>query len=299
MTALVDEKHKRRLGLTEGILSSVANIVLFAVKIWVGMLTGSIAMVADAWHTLSDTVTSVVVIFGFLVSAKPGDQEHPFGHGRAELIGSIVIGTLLGVVGLNFLRESYLQLSGGTTIRFRPISIVVFAFSALAKEALAEFSFWAARKTESKSLKADAWHHRSDAIAAALIVIGSLLGARLWWIDGALGIAVATLIVYAAVEIVRDSARVSLGEAASAKLTKNILDLIQREAPQASVVHHIHVHRYGDHIEVTLHLHLPDSIPLKAAHNIATSLEGLLRTKLGIEPTIHVEPASESPLVQQ
>lgn len=84
---------KRSLGLIEGWVSIVLNTILFGVKYWVGTASGSVAMIADAWHTLSDTLTSVVVIVGFRVSARPADGEHPFGHGRAEAISSIIIGT--------------------------------------------------------------------------------------------------------------------------------------------------------------------------------------------------------------
>ena len=295
----MDELQKRKLGLAEGIISSVTNVALFGVKIWVGMLTGSVAMIADAWHTLSDTVTSLVVIFGFWVSGKPGDRDHPFGHGRAELVGSVVIGTLLAVVGVTFLRESFTQLRSGAAVHFSTLSVVVFACSAVFKEALARFSIWAGRKADSKSLIADGWHHRSDAIASALIVVGSLLGRRIWWIDGVLGIAVAALILYAAVEIIRDTAKVFLGEAAGAKLTQDIMDIVQQEAPDVVMVHHIHVHRYGHHAEVTLHVHLPDNYRLKQAHDVVTSLETVLRTTLKVEPTIHVEPLSETPLVTE
>ena len=191
MTKKLSEREKKRLGFLEGTISSIANLILFVLKIWVGTMTGSIAMVADAWHTLSDTVTSGVVLIGFWIAGKPRDAEHPFRHGRAELLGSIIIGTLLLVVGANFLKEAFSQLRNAVTVSFKPLSVVVFACSAVIKEALAEFAIWAGRRTKAKSLIADGWHHRSDAIASTLIVIGSFLGSRFWWIDGVLGIAVA------------------------------------------------------------------------------------------------------------
>ena len=95
--------QKQQLGYLEGWLSSVLNVVLFGLKLWVGMMAGSVAMIADAWHTLSDTLTSVIVLVGFWISGKPKDKEHPFGHGRAELIGAIIIAILLALVGFSFL----------------------------------------------------------------------------------------------------------------------------------------------------------------------------------------------------
>ena len=282
---------KKTLGLLEGYLSSGVNVALFAAKIWVGLAVGSVAMVADAWHTLSDTMTSVVVIVGIWLGGRSKDSDHPFGHGRAELIGAVIIGTLLFVVAANFLKESVLRLSGAETARFSAISIAIFAASAVIKEALAQFSIWAGRKTGSKSLVADGWHHRSDAIASALIVAGAVLGRRVPWIDAALGLAVSALIFWAAIEIIRSTATTLLGESADASMVENIHGIISSTAPQAGSPHHIHIHRYGDHIEVTLHVTLPADYTLDAAHEISDRIDQRLRGELAVEPTIHLEPA--------
>ncbi len=290
-----EELEARRLGLLEGWLSTGLNTALFAVKYWIGTQIGSVAMVADAWHTLSDTVTSVVVIVGFWIAARPGDREHPFGHGRAELLASVVIGTLLAVVGVNFFRDSWLRLQQHRAVTYTILSMVVFGGSFLIKEALAQFSMWAGRKVGSRSLIADGWHHRSDAIASVLIVAGAVFGSSLWWIDGVLGIGVALLILWAAFAIVWGAAQTFMGESASADLDRKIQQVIARETPEATTVHHIHVHRYGFHIEVTLHVRLPDHYPVDKAHALVSILERALRKDLGVEPTIHVEPASEEP----
>src|SRR5512137_2886387 len=96
----------RSLGYIEGWASIVLNTSLFFVKYWAGTRFGSVAMVADAWHTLSDTLTSVVVVVGFFIASRPADRGHPFGHGRAEPIGAVIIATLLAVVAVNFMTES-------------------------------------------------------------------------------------------------------------------------------------------------------------------------------------------------
>ena len=90
------------LGYIEGGISLLVNTLLFGLKYWVGLQTGSVAILADAWHTLSDSLTSLVVILGFKISSTPPDRKHPFGHGRAEVISSIIIGTLLAIVGFEF-----------------------------------------------------------------------------------------------------------------------------------------------------------------------------------------------------
>jgi cation diffusion facilitator family transporter len=282
--------EKRRLGYLEGVVSSVLNTLLFGFKIWVGSAAGSVAMVADAWHTLSDTLTSLVVILGFWISSRPADKEHPFGHGRAELIASIVIGTLLGVVGINFIMDSMRQLFNHRSVSYGINAIVVFSASVVLKEALARFSIWAGERTNSKSLIADGWHHRSDALASLLIIIGAILGKWIWWIDGVLGLAVSALILYAAFQIIREAANSLLGE----QLDSTTEQIIRVMAAEASLdeegLHHLHIHRYGDHAELTLHARVSEARTLTSAHDAATALERRILKELGIEATIHIEP---------
>jgi cation diffusion facilitator family transporter len=281
---------KQKLGYLEGWLSIVLNTLLFGVKYWAGARSGSVAMVADAWHTLSDTLTSVVVIVGFWIMAKPPDDRHPFGHARAENIAAIIIGVLLAVVGALFGRESILRLLERKAVSFSLFAILVFLVSALLKEGLAQFAFWAGKKAGSQAVVADGWHHRSDAIASALIVAGAVLGRRLWWIDGALGIGVCLLILWAAVDIVRSSSSILLGEAPTEELKHAVLAVVQKEYPLVDDVHHLHLHRYGSNMELTLHLRLPPAMSVGQSHEIGHRIEERLRSELAIEPTVHIEP---------
>ena len=284
---------KRRLGYLEGWVSIVLNTILFAVKYWAGSRIASVSMVADAWHTLSDTLTSVVVLVGFWIMARPADDRHPFGHARAENIAAIIIGVLLGVVGFMFGRESIQRLLERTAVSFSLAAILVFVASALLKEALAQFAFWAGRKASSQAVVADGWHHRSDAIASALIVAGALLGGRLWWVDGALGVGVSVLIVWAAVDIIRSSSSILLGEAPGEDMTRAVGDVVRAECPEAGDVHHLHLHRYGHAVELTLHVRLPRGMTVGRSHEISRRIEERLRAELQLEPTVHIEPFGE------
>ncbi|HOI23892.1 Ferrous-iron efflux pump FieF [bioreactor metagenome] len=288
------DAEKRRLGYREGVISSVLNTVLFGLKFWVGTAVGSVAMIADAWHTLSDTLTSLVVILGFWISSKPKDDEHPFGHGRAELIASVIIGTLLGVVGVNFLKESWNQLGEHQAVEYSTISIIVFGISVAGKEALARYSIWAGRKVNAQSLLADGWHHRSDALASALIIVGALFGARFWWIDGVLGMGVSALILYAAVDIIRGAVNTLMGEKPDAELIDKVRAIVDSTLPGSSKLHHIHLHTYGDQKEMTLHIRLPAQMSLHDAHSITFAIEDRIRKELNIEATIHPEPERRS-----
>jgi cation diffusion facilitator family transporter len=280
----------QRLGYLEGWISVFLNTALFVVKYAVGVAAGSIAMVADAWHTLSDTLTSVVLLLGFWISARRPDKEHPFGHGRAEVISALIIGTLLAVVGVGFLKESIYRLQHHTSATFSTMAVIVFVASVILKEGLAQFSIWAGKKTHSNSLMADGWHHRSDAIASALIVVGALLGSRVWWIDGVMGICVSLLILYATFDIMKHAASPLLGEAPDEQMELKIQELVRRLAPKVQALHHFHMHRYGAHVELTFHVRLPPDIQLSEAHETATRIETALRDQLNIEATIHTEP---------
>jgi len=284
------KNNSRQLSYLEGWLSIVVNIGLFGLKYWVGIVTGSIAIIADAWHTLSDSTTSMIVIIGAKVSTKPADKQHPFGHGRAELIASLVIGVLLAIVAFKFFQESVARLIDKEVVTFGTFAIVTFIISTLVKEALAQFAFWASKKSGSKALRADAWHHRSDAIASFIILIGMFLGKYFWWMDGVLGVIVALLIGLASFEILRDSINPLLGKMPEERILQQVRSILYKQCGEEVTAHHFHLHEYGDHSELTFHIKLPKTKSLEEAHLIASCIEDTIRKETGIETTIHMEP---------
>lgn len=289
-----DLKDSKRLAKKEGWLALSVNLGLFLIKYWAGIVSGSVALIADAWHTLSDSLTSVILIVGIRLSAKPADHDHPFGHGRAEWIAALIIGTLLAIVGLNFLVDSIGKLRDHEGARYGTLALVATLLSVLTKEGLAQYAFWIYRKTGAKSVKADGWHHRSDSISSLLILVGIILGSRYWWMDGALGILVSIALFYAAYDIIKDSTHSLLGE----KPSKQLVDLL-REIPIKVIgrdveLHHVHTHNYGDHTELTCHIKLPPDITLIDAHDIASKIEVAILEETGITATIHMEPNSKT-----
>ena len=273
-----------------GWISILINIALFGLKYWAGIVSGSVAIIADAWHTLSDSVSSVIVIVGIRFSTRPADENHPFGHGRAELLSAIIIGVILGVVALEFGIEAIRRLADREAASYGRVAIIVTAVSILAKEGLARYAIHAGRKTGSRSLKADAWHHRSDAISSVLILAGIFLNRYAWWIDGALGILVALLILYAAFDILKDAFNTFLGEKPSRDLLDRINEICRSNLDADIYPHHIHIHKYGHHTEMTLHILFPGDTSLEKAHQKASVIENAIRQETGIEATIHMEP---------
>ncbi len=286
----VSKGKKERLGYLEGWLSIATNVLLFGLKYWAGIVSGSIAIIADAWHTLSDSLSSIIVLVGVKISSRPADKEHPFGHGRAEWIASIIIAVLLSIIAFNFLVEAYHKLSDRQSADFGRVAVIVTIVSIVLKEAMAQFAIRAGEKVDSSSLKADGWHHRSDAISSVVILIGIFLGSYFWWIDAALGVVVAILIFYAAYEILRDAGNSLLGTKPTEKEKRSIMAIANEVAGLDMGVHHVHLHRYGNHLEVTFHVFLPETMSLKEVHLLLEHIEKELLEREDMYATIHPEP---------
>jgi cation diffusion facilitator family transporter len=282
------KNETKKLSYIEGIGSIVINTILFILKYWVGIMTGSIAIIADAWHTLSDSLTSIVVILGAKISSKPADDTHPFGHERAESVASIIVGVLLFVVGSNFLVDSIQRLRNKEAAVFTMSAIVIFILSVIIKEAMAQFSFWAYRQSKSSSLKADGWHHRSDSIASAIILISIFLGEYLWWIDGVFGIIVSALIIYTAFDIIKEASQPILGK----KPDQANVEQIRKVAKKYNLnkINHIKEHSYGSHLEYTMHVCMQKNTQIHGAYEIVKQFKDDLREKLKIEATVFIEP---------
>ncbi len=288
----IDEIQKRANfhAELEGWLSVCLNILLFAVKVWVGVTTRSVAIMADAWHTLSDSISSIIVIAGVKISRKPADEEHPYGHGRAETIAALIIGVLLALISMEFFWEGIQKLKGGKPTEFDAAAYWVMALSVVLKEAMAQYSIRVGKKYNLNILTADGWHHRSDAITSLIIIIAIFFGSRFWWIDGALGIVVATVLLYAAWDIVRHAVDPILGNVPTKETIEQIKAICHRYCDGEIYVHHFHLHDYGGHKEITFHLKLPGEMPLDEAHEYTVAIERALRKEFNIFATIHMEP---------
>lgn len=281
---------KNRYGYTEGIIGIVANLVLFGLKYWAGIVTGSLALIADAWHTLSDSASSLIVVGSVKLSSRKADNRHPFGHGRYQQIASIFIAFLLGIVAYEFLTGSVEKFRQHESTQFGTLAIVITAISVLVKEGLAQYAYWTYRKTGFETLRADGWHHRSDALSSLVVLIGILLGNRFWWMDSVLGFLISLMLFYAVFEIIRNSVDKLLGERPNDPLIREVKQLISRITDREISPHHFHLHTYGDHRELTFHIMVEGSLDVETGHEIASSIEEALRKEMNIEATIHVEP---------
>jgi len=291
--APISKEHKIFLGYLEGVISIILNTLLFGVKYWVGVNTFSIAIIADAWHTFSDSLTSLVVIMGFKISSKPADKEHPFGHGQAEVVSSVIIGTMLAIVGFNFLIASIQRFENQQSAVYNTVAIIVFVISVIVKEGLAQFSIRAGKMIDARSLIADGWHHRSDALVSLMVLAGIFVGKYFWWVDSVMGIIVSLVIFYTTYLILKESISILIGKVPAEDFKKEIEEIVADNMPQDVLLHHLHCHRYGDNKELTFHIKLPAEMKLSEAHSISEKLENKIREKMEIETTIHVEPTTD------
>lgn len=292
-----EQERANRLRLksqrTEGWVSVILNSALFGLKLWAGIFTGSIAIIADAWHTMTDSVSSVGVILSARLSARPPDREHPFGHGRYELIAALSISFLLFIIAYGFIKEAWERFNLREGVTYGAVAIVVTIISIVLKELLARYAFKLGNESDSDVLKADGWHHRSDAISSAVILAGIFAGKHLWWIDSALAVIVGLLIAYAAWQIAMNAVNSILGQPIKPEMEESIREIGSRVSSKVSDIHHFHFHNYISHSEITFHLRLPDSMPIAEAHEIVDAIENEVRIKHGIEATIHIEPIRE------
>ncbi len=283
-------KESHKLTLLSGWISIIGNILLFIVKLWAGLVTGSVALIADAWHTLSDSASSLVVIISANFSIKPADKEHPFGHGRIELISSIIIGVMLAFVAFDFFIQAIDKLRHRETVVFGTFAIVATVLSIIVKEAMAQYAIWASKKVDSPMLRADAWHHRSDALSSVIILIGIFLAPFWWWIDGVLGIVVSLFIIHTTITLFKENINPLLGEEPDKAMINSIHQICDDQFEQHVNAHHFHLHRYGRHKELTFHIRLPGNMDLQNAHKIASTIERSVEKNLNVIATIHMEP---------
>lgn len=279
----------------QGWISIVGNLCLFFVKIWAGIRLGSVAIMADAWHTLSDTLSSIILLIGVKTSEKPADRRHPFGHGRAELIAAMTIGIMLAAVAVEFFLKGIERIRNPEVTEYGQLGIVVMLLSILFKEAMAQYAFFGARRTGLESLRADGWHHRSDSISSLLLLIGIWFGGQWPYLDGVMAIAVALIIAGAAFGVIRKSCDQILGREIDDELRRQIIDICRATCGAITDAHHFHLHDYGcGRKELTFHIRFSGETSLRDAHQCTQNIENAIAEQTGITATVHAEPLKEA-----
>ncbi|NOZ86124.1 MAG: cation transporter [Deltaproteobacteria bacterium] len=285
-------RTKHEVGIFAGWVSVGVNLLLFGLKIALGVMTGSIALVADAVHTLADSLTSLVLVMGSYIATRPPDVEHPFGHGRAETVSSLVIAVLLATAGVEFGKASLERVLNPASLHATWWIVAVVAGTAPIKEILARFSLRLGRDYNHQALEADGWHHRSDAIATLMVAGGmsaEILGFR--GVDGWIGICVSLFIVKIAVDVGRRAIDSLLGTPPEEEEVDEIKN-IAMSVPGVLGVHEITIHHYGDTRYVSLHLEVPPDMTAMNLHTMVHKVEDRISTGKTARAVVHIDPVN-------
>lgn len=286
-------KVRAGYGALEGWVSIVGNTLLFAIKLIAGLSIGSVSLVADAIHTLSDSATSVVVIIGFKMAKKPSDKEHPFGHGRMEFVATLIVSVLLFIAGVELLEKSIHSIIHPQAVTASVGIILIIVGTILAKELMSRFSYELGEMIDSKTLKADALHHRTDAVSTVLVVV-ALVASRFGVnrIDGIMGVFVALIIFYSGYEIAKGAVSSLLGEAPSRETIEKIARLARKHEGVLGV-HDIVVHEYGQTRLMSLHIEVFDKENASRLHELSEAIEDEVGRKMNGKVVVHVDPINK------
>ncbi|NQV36787.1 MAG: cation transporter [Candidatus Marinimicrobia bacterium] len=286
--------YRSRIGKFQGWVSVAINTLLFAIKLVIGLMVNSVAMMADAIHTFSDVISSSVVIWGFNEAEKPADKEHPYGHGRAEYIAALIIAVLLFVAGIEFIESSIDAIRNPEPINPEWWMIIVVFLTIFLKEFTARYAEFLSTKIASGALHADAWHHRIDAISSVLVVVALILGKfGITGVDGWAGLGVSAFIIWTGIEIAKDSVDDLLGKPPSDEEIEDIR-LQTMKVDGVLGAHDIAIHSYGKDRFVSIHIEIDSKNSPSNAHDIAEAVEERLHDYLDVAPTVHVDPVKLS-----
>ena len=281
------------------VFGTIINTLLLAFKFLAGILGGSAAMLADAVHSLSDFLTDIVVLVFVKISNRPADRKHSYGYGKYETLATLCIGIALLAVGIGIAVdgvEKIIQVWNGETLA-QPGWIAFWA--AIASIALKELTYWltirVAKQVDSEALRANAWHHRSDALSSigtGLGIGGAILLGQKWTIlDPIAALVVSVFIVLTALRLTYGA----IGEFLEQSLpeeNENEIRAIVAADKELSELHHLCTRRLGNRVAIEMHLRMPGNTPLTIAHKHASAIEQQLKQRFGDQThiNIHLEP---------
>jgi len=288
--------HKQEIAGTQ--IKSITNLgiavntVLFVIKISVGFLSGSIALVADGIHSLSDITTDLAVLFGVHFGLKEPDQTHPYGHGRAETFSAGFIALFLAFVGSAMIYYASIGITKGNVTDFHVAVLIVATVSIIVKELLYNVTKRVAVKFHSPALYANAWHHRSDALSSIAVLIGFiLLKAGFKYGDQIAAIAVGLMIILVGVRVIVDC----LHELTESSVDQDTIEHIKHIINANSSIrrwHKLRTRTVGREVFLDLHILVDPDLNIAVAHEIAESLESTLHEQIArpVNITVHIEP---------
>jgi len=280
-------------------LSIAGNIALAVMKGIVGILSGSKALLADAANSASDVAGSVAVLIGLKAAKRPPDEDHPYGHGKAESISAIVVSVLLLLVGLEIGYNSVKTLFGGITKAPEEYALVAIGISIVVKEFLFQYNFRLGKKLSSQALIASAWDHRTDVMSSVAVLIGvggAVLGdymnqPLLFYMDPIAGIFVAILVLRVGFKLVKDSIHTTMDHVLHQEETEELLEAALR-VKGVIAVSELRAREHGHYVIVDIKISVNPKITVNEGHEIGKAVKHQLLSKFShvSDVFIHVNP---------
>lgn len=282
---------RAKVGSLAGLTCIVVNVVLCAAKGVIGLVSGSVSIVADALNNLTDASSNIVSILGFKLASKPADPEHPYGHGRYEYLSGLVVAVMVLLIGVELLKTSVEKILAPTPVEFSVALVAVLALSIVAKLWMAAFNKGLGARIDSETLRATAQDSKNDAIATAAVLATSVFG-RISGInlDAWAGLAVGAYIVYSGIELVKDTIDPLLGNAPDPKLVQHIRSKITGY-PGVLGTHDLMVHDYGPGRQfASAHVEMAAETDPMESHDTLDNIEQAFKDEDGLIVTLHYDP---------
>ncbi len=278
-------------GKLSGIVGILCNIILFLIKLLVGLFSMSTAIIADAFNNLSDAISSIINVVSAYLAEKPTDKDHPFGYGRIEYIATLIIAFLVTYIGIQFFRNSIQGILHPTDLRMNPYLFVFLIFTVIVKLWLFLFNRNLFKRTSNLTMRATSVDSLFDAVTCSITLISSAVFYLFHInIDGVAGLIVSCVVIWNGISIIKDAVNLLLGGPMDEVLNDNIKNLAL--SCQGVVgVHDLIVHSYGPgKMMATIHLEISQKFSLNDAHAIADEVENKVKEEMGIMMVAHIDP---------
>lgn len=282
---------RTRYGLLGSIVGICCNLVLFAAKLFTGLMLNSISVMADAFNNLSDAASSIIGFVGVKMAEKPADEHHPFGHGRIEYIAAFVVAFIVIQVGFSLFKSSIGKILHPEELTFNMVSVGILLLSVCVKLWMAVFNRKLGKRINSAVMLATSADSLGD-VGATSATILSILVFGIWNIniDGIVGLVVSVLVMIAGVNIAKDTLTPLIGEPIDPKLYQKISGFVEKYDGIVGS-HDLIVHNYGPgHSMASIHAEVPRNVDIEISHEIVDKIEREAQRELGIFLVIHMDP---------
>ena len=287
----ITPEGKASIGKISGLVGILANIILAAAKFFIGTITASMSITADALNNLTDAASSLITLIGFKLSEQPADKEHPYGHARFEYLSALAVSVLIIFIGYELGKSSVDKILHPTETTLTTVSVIVLVLSIIVKLWLSFFNKKLGRAINSPALIATSADSRNDVITTTAVLAAAVIEYfTKFSTDGFMGLAVAIFILYSGVTLARETVSPLLGENATPELKENIVDYIS-SCPKVLGYHDLMVHDYGmGRRFASLHVEMDRNEDPFVCHELIDDMERECKKSHGVELVIHYDP---------